>query len=976
MRKRLLIPAIAMLALLAAAIPVFAQDAAEDAPSPSASVELRVWQSVRSPIDFWVSATIGGGGGGEWRTSRVDMVVPLGGGWRTGDLTVEGLALAIDLRLHQHPTQTGQVWLSARPAGGSWDEYGTKRLRLDETSRSGRYRYADLPVALEWPDAEPAEPGTPRVALCIPEGLERERLFTRIWRSVATPHRYWISARADDDEARWSTRAVTLAAVGEDDSEDAGEDDAEDEENGWNAGSLTFEAGEADFELRLWEGDGGEDDGALHLSARVAGTTWDEYGTRALTLNRTSASGRFTYANRVVRLTLPEAEPPAPGRAVRDWDCPDTGTGDGTGEATPTPTPGTTNRAPRALAGPPQTVAIGATVTLDGSGSGDIDDGDTLTYSWAKTGGTYTGTVALTGANTVSPSFTVDAALGGLTVIFTLTVTDGGGLTDTDTVTITVLRQQGGSPPPTTPTNQLPTVDAGVDQSGGPRDALNLSASADDPDGDNDAITYLWTIAGGPASILGSVNTAATTVTIPADAAKGRTYTLTVTVTDEDGGTASDSLTVTVNNTAPVADAGDPYKSGRGISATLNGSASSDPDGDSIASYRWQHTGGSYTGPTLTLTPQVGGPEHTRQFIMPTAMDVGDTVIWTLTVTDSNGAYSTDTVRIGASNVAPVANAGADRKVTAGKAVSITLDGSRSGDPDGDDSRIGYSWTVAGTPAATLSNANTATPTLAAPATTTSTTSYTVTLTATDEDGGTHSDTMTVTANNSAPTADPYPGQTPPSTSLVQASRNATITLDATDSSDPDGQTLSYSWARMDDYQNKNGEYGGTVTLMNANTATASFISPTGPNPVSAGRTLTFILTVSDDHGGESSTEFVLTLKANVKPTVDVGADETVSRSSTTPRITIPESTTANPNPKDPDSADNSSFTYKWDACEPYGNDCYPPSTDIFVDDTQRNPELQSLQYLYTGLVLRFTLTVTDVDGGTGSDSMNVTFTN
>ena len=61
MRKRLLIPAIAMLALLAAAIPVFAQDAAEDAPSPSASVELRVWQSVRSPIDFWVSATIGGG---------------------------------------------------------------------------------------------------------------------------------------------------------------------------------------------------------------------------------------------------------------------------------------------------------------------------------------------------------------------------------------------------------------------------------------------------------------------------------------------------------------------------------------------------------------------------------------------------------------------------------------------------------------------------------------------------------------------------------------------------------------------------------------------------------------------------------------------------------------------------------------------------------------------------------------------------
>lgn len=44
------------------------------------------------------------------------------------------------------------------------------------------------------------------------------------------------------------------------------------------------------------------------------------------------------------------------------------------------------NRAPSADAGPDQTVVTPATVTLDGSGSSD-PDGDTLSYSWIRTGG-------------------------------------------------------------------------------------------------------------------------------------------------------------------------------------------------------------------------------------------------------------------------------------------------------------------------------------------------------------------------------------------------------------------------------------------------------------------------------------------------------------------------------------------------------------------------------------------------------------
>ena len=159
MRTRLLIPAVALLALLAAAIPAFAQEEADDdAPPPSHSVELRVWQSVSDPLDgIWVSARADEDA--SWTTTALNIAMREGGGWRIDDLTVDALDGEIDLRLWQDPSDLRELWLSARPAGGSWEEYGTKRLDLDARSRSGRYRYDDVAVALEWPDAEPAAPG-------------------------------------------------------------------------------------------------------------------------------------------------------------------------------------------------------------------------------------------------------------------------------------------------------------------------------------------------------------------------------------------------------------------------------------------------------------------------------------------------------------------------------------------------------------------------------------------------------------------------------------------------------------------------------------------------------------------------------------------------------------------------------------------------------------------------------------------------
>ena len=92
------------------------------------------------------------------------------------------------------------------------------------------------------------------------------------------------------------------------------------------------------------------------------------------------------------------------------------------------------NVSPTADAGDNQSVAAGATVTLDGSGSSD-SDGSISTYAWTQTAGT---TVTLTGAATISPTFTAPSTADAQTLTFQLTVTDDDDATDTDTVNVAV----------------------------------------------------------------------------------------------------------------------------------------------------------------------------------------------------------------------------------------------------------------------------------------------------------------------------------------------------------------------------------------------------------------------------------------------------------------------------------------------------------------------------------------------------------
>ena len=90
------------------------------------------------------------------------------------------------------------------------------------------------------------------------------------------------------------------------------------------------------------------------------------------------------------------------------------------------------NDAPTANAGNNAQVIEGQTVTLDGSNSSDPDTGDTLSYAW-------TPATNLDDASKAQPVFTAPAVSTNTDQAFTLTVTDSGGLTDTATVTLTIL---------------------------------------------------------------------------------------------------------------------------------------------------------------------------------------------------------------------------------------------------------------------------------------------------------------------------------------------------------------------------------------------------------------------------------------------------------------------------------------------------------------------------------------------------------
>lgn len=253
----------------------------------------------------------------------------------------------------------------------------------------------------------------------------------------------------------------------------------------------------------------------------------------------------------------------------------------------------------------------GENVTLDGAASLD-PDGTIVSYQWLNASNEQIATGATPSVRLADGEHTL-----------TLLVTDDDGATDVDTVIVTITAPS---------TNQLPLAVAGDDRivsdsdgQAGETVALNGAMSSD---ADGELVLYEWLV--GQATVIARGPTAE--VRLPDGPQQ-----ITLRVTDNEGGTATDTVTITVATPAPtvgpIANAGADQiiadtDSLPGETITLDASASRDPDG-TIATYEWLLNGQSLAS---GITPSV-------------RLADGESFI-TLIVTDDTGNTSSDAVLI------------------------------------------------------------------------------------------------------------------------------------------------------------------------------------------------------------------------------------------------------------------------------------------------------------------------------------------
>ncbi|UCE73791.1 MAG: PKD domain-containing protein [Methanomassiliicoccales archaeon] len=357
------------------------------------------------------------------------------------------------------------------------------------------------------------------------------------------------------------------------------------------------------------------------------------------------------------------------------------------GAGTDTITVSVINPPPSADAGWVQYGDEDSTVNFYGTGLDTPSDQSSLTFSWEFGDG------SMGSGQTQSHTYSLAGAY-----MVTLTVTDDNGDIGVDRIPVFV-------------ENVEPTADAGPDQIVNEDDVVVLIGSGSDTSSDISSLQVIL--------CMHPICVGLTTIPATHVFTQEGVYTGLLRVIDDDGAQANGEMTVTVNNVAPVADAGSDQTVYEDELVFFSGSATDTPSDQPLLDYAWDYDGDGDT--------EAYGRDVMHAFS-------SGTYTVTLIVTDDDGAVGTDTVTITVNNAAPTAFAGPDLIVT-GRQRYLDFHGLGFDTPS-DQPSLSYSWN--------FGDGGTATEMFAQHLYAASGT-YTVTLTVTDNDGAFAMDTAIIT---------------------------------------------------------------------------------------------------------------------------------------------------------------------------------------------------------------------------------------
>jgi hypothetical protein len=458
-------------------------------------------------------------------------------------------------------------------------------------------------------------------------------------------------------------------------------------------------------------------------------------------------------------------------------------------------------------------------------------------------------------------------------------------------------------------TNLPPTADAGGPYTGWFDETIIFDASGSS-DPENSIADYEWDLDND-----GQYDDA-TGVTASRSWPAPGSYTIGLRVRDAGGLEDTDTATVTVGNRPPTADAGGPYTAVQGQTIQLDGTGSSDPDPTDALTYAWDLDNNGQYDDSTSATPN---------FQMPVGAP-GTGVNVCLRVTDRFGLFDIECITITVGNRPPVADAGGPYQAAAGQ--TIQLDASGSSDPDFDDS-LTYAWDLDGD--GQYDDSTAIQPDYTVPSALPGST-FAVCVRVTDEQGLSDTDCATVTVGNRAPTADPggpYEGMP-----------NSTITLDGTDSSDPDpGDSLTYAWDLDND-----GQFDDSTA------AQPQYLVPNA----TPGTVFTICLRVTDSFGLPDTACTTVTV-SNRPPVADAGGPYAGPGGTS---VQLDGTGSSDPDPGD-------ALTYAWDLDD-----------DGVFDDAFGSTPNFAIPSVAVGTTFDVCLRVTDGSGLTDDDCTTVTVSN